>query len=417
MKVLVLGAGVIGICSAYFLAKQGHDVTVVDRQNGSSLETSYANAGQISYSYCSPWANPKAPMQAIKWILSKNSPFVINPNIEIDKIKFLFNILSNCSQKKYQINKDRMLRISSYSKICFKEIENDIDIEYEQRKKGFLQILRKEKQFLDAQKDAKMLNKFGINYKILNIKECIAVEPALENTKDKIFAGIRFEQDATGNCYKFSQELQKKCIALGVKFEFNINIKKLCKNNNKIEYVKTNKGDLNADNFIVSMGSYSKQILNYIGIKIPIYPIKGYSITVPIIKANKAPQSTIMDETYKVAITRLGNTIRAAGTAELNAYNLSLREKSRNIVRHCVKDLFPDAADMKEDNFWTGLRPSTPDGTPIIGKTPIKNLFINSGHGTLGWTMSAGSGKLITDIICKNKTDISLDGLDMYRYL
>ena len=296
------------------------------------------------------------------------------------------------------------------------EIERDTKIEYEQRKKGFLQILRTNKQVVDTQKDIAVLEQFGTSYKVLDVDGCLAVEPGLKHVKDKIAGGLQFEGDVTGNCFKFTNELQKKCLELGVNFEFNIIVESLLIDNRKICAVKTNKGDMAADSFVVAMGSYTAKLLQPVGIDIPVYPVKGYSITVPVLSDEDAPQSTVMDETHKVAITRLGNNVRAAGTAELTGYNLSLREKSRATVRHSVQSLFPYAADMSDDQFWTGLRPMTPDGTPVIGKTPISNLFLNTGHGTLGWTMSTGSGKLIADIVSGNKTEISLNGLEMSRY-
>ena len=416
MKVLILGGGVIGVTSAYFLAKQGHDVTVVERQESVALETSYANAGQVSYAYSSPWATPGIPLKAIKWLLSKHPPLVINPMMSTETLKFIYRMLKNCNHSSFNINKGRMLRISNYAKGCLSEIERDTKIEYEQRKKGFLQILRTNKQVVDTQKDIAVLEQFGTSYKVLDVDGCLAVEPGLKHVKHTIAGGLQFEGDVTGNCFKFTNELQKKCLELGVNFEFNIIVESLLIDNRKICAVKTNKGDMAADSFVVAMGSYTTKLLQPVGIDIPVYPVKGYSITVPVLSDEDAPQSTVMDETHKVAITRLGNNVRAAGTAELTGYNLSLREKSRATVRHSVQSLFPYATDMSDDQFWTGLRPMTPDGTPVIGKTPISNLFLNTGHGTLGWTMSTGSGKLIADIVSGNKTEISLDGLEMSRY-
>ena len=416
MKVIVLGGGVIGTTSAYFLAKQGHDVTVVERQSSVALETSHANAGQISYAYSSPWAAPGVPLRAVKWLLSKHSPLVINPNMSSETIKFAYRVLKNCNHKSYNTNKSRMLRISKYAKECLSEIERDTNIQYEQRKKGFLQILRTEKQVVDTEKDISVLEQFGTKYKVLDAEGCLKAEPGLKHVKEKISGGLQFEGDATGNCFKFTNELQKKCLELGVKFEFNVSVESLLVNNGKINAVLTDEGEMTADNFVVAMGSYSAQLLRPVGIDIPVYPVKGYSITIPVLSDEDAPQSTIMDETYKVAITRLGNNVRAAGTAELTGHDLSLRQKSRATVRHSVQSLFPYAADMSDDQFWTGLRPMTPDGTPVIGRTPISNLFLNTGHGTLGWTMSTGSGKLVADIVSGNETAIPLDGLEMSRY-
>ena len=417
MKILILGSGVIGTTSAYFLAKEGHEVTVVDRQNNVALETSHANAGQLSYAMSSPWAAPGIPIKALKWTFSKHPPLVINPYFDIKRIKFIYQMLKNCNHKSYMINKARMLRISNYSKECLNELESETNIDYEQRKKGLLQVLRTNKQITDTRKDIAVLDKFNVKYNALDIDGCIAIEPGLRHVKDKIAGGLYFDGDQTGNCLLFTNELQKKCIEIGVKFEFEVNIEKLNVKNKEISGIETDRGELTSDKYLVSLGSYSPQLLNPIGINIPVYPVKGYSVTLPVVNEEDAPQSTLLDETYKVAITRLGDKVRVAGTAQLTGHNLDLRQKSRNTIRHSFGDLFPQAADMNsDDEFWTGLRPMTPDGPPIIGKTPYSNLYLNTGHGTLGWTMSAGSGKLIADIVSDNEPKIELEGLGMNRY-
>ena len=419
MKVLILGSGIIGTTSAYYLAKQGHDVTVIDRQTNVALETSHANAGQLSYAFASPWAAPGVPIKAIKSIFSRDNkhPLVVNPRIEIEKIKFIYRMLKNCNSESYNINKNRMLRISNYSRECLLELEKDTGIEYEQRKKGLLQVLRSRKQIIEIKKDISILEQFNVKYSVLDVDGCISLEPGLRHVKDKIAGGLQFEDDATGNCFLFTNELKKKCIEMGVKFKFGINVEKLITNNGIISAIETDQGELTSDKYLLALGSYSTKLLAPIGIDIPVYPVKGYSVTLSIESEEDAPQSTLMDESYKVAITRLGDKIRVAGTAELTGHNLDLREKSRATIRHSFGSLFPQAANMEiDDNFWTGLRPMTPDGTPIIGKTPYSNLYLNTGHGTLGWTMSAGSGKLIADIVSEIEPNISLKGIEMSRY-
>ena len=417
MKVVVLGAGIIGTTSAYFLAKQGHEVTVIDRQDSVSMETSHANAGCLSYGFTSPWASPGLPSSVLKWVLTGRSPLIINPNMSVETIKFLYRMYKNCNSRSYEINKSRMLRVANYSQKALLEIETDFDLYYEQKKQGSLQLFWDSKEIEKAHKDIAILDKFNINSKLLSAEECVKIEPGLQYVKNKLAGGIQFMDDFTGNCYLFSTEVYKKCVEMGVNFEFNTEIKSLQISNDKIASVSTDSGEIKADCYSVSLGSYSTKILSKIGIEIPIYPVKGYSITLPVLSNEDAPQSTIMDEKNKIAITRLGDRIRVAGMAHLTDFDKNLRTKSLDSLMSGLDLLFPKSYESsKETNFWTGFRPSTPDGTPIIGPTPFNNLFLNTGHGTLGWTMSAGSGKLLANLVSGIDPEISTEGIDMSRY-
>ena len=417
MKVVVLGAGIIGTTSAYFLAKQGHEVTVIDRQDSVSMETSHANAGCLSYGFTSPWASPGLPFSVLKWVLTGRSPLIINPNMSVETIKFLYRMYKNCNSRSYEINKSRMLRVANYSQKALLEIEADFDLYYEQKKQGSLQLFWDSKEIEKTQKDIAILDKFNINSQLLSAEECVKIEPGLQYVKNKLAGGIQFMDDFTGNCYLFSTEVYKKCVEMGVNFEFNTEIKSLQISNDKIASVSTDSGEIKADCYSVSLGSYSTKILSKIGIEIPIYPVKGYSITLPVLSNEDAPQSTIMDEKNKIAITRLGDRIRVAGMAHLTDFDKNLRTKSLDSLMSGLDLLFPKSYESsKETNFWTGFRPSTPDGTPIIGPTPFNNLFLNTGHGTLGWTMSAGSGKLLANLVSGIDPEISTEGIDMSRY-
>ena len=417
MKVVVLGAGIIGTTSAYFLAKQGHEVTVIDRQDSVSMETSHANAGCLSYGFTSPWASPGLPFSVLKWVLTGRSPLIINPNMSVETIKFLYRMYKNCNSRSYEINKSRMLRVANYSQKALLEIETDFDFFYEQKKQGSLQLFWDSKEIDKTKKDIAILDKFNINSQLLSAEECVKIEPGLRYVKNKLAGGIQFMDDFTGNCYLFSTEVYKKCVEMGVNFEFNTEIKSLQISNEKIASVSTDSGEIKADCYSVSLGSYSTKILSKIGIEIPIYPVKGYSITLPVLSNEDAPQSTIMDEKNKIAITRLGDRIRVAGMAHLTDFDKNLRTKSLDSLMSGLDLLFPKSYESsKETNFWTGFRPSTPDGTPIIGPTPFNNLFLNTGHGTLGWTMSAGSGKLLANLVSGIDPEISTEGIDMSRY-
>jgi len=417
MHIAVLGSGIIGITTAYYLAKQGYQVTVIDRQASAGLETSFANAGQISPGYAAPWAAPGIPLKAIKWILGKHSPLVVNPKPEWDKLKFIMQMLTNCTADRYALNKGRMLRLAEYSRWSLKELSEETRIAFDANSQGTLQLFRTQQQLDAAQQDIALLERNNIPYELLDNDACVRVEPGLTAVQAKIKGGLRLTLDQTGDCYKFTQQLSETCKQMGVSFLFDTEVKSLQVKGDQIVSVSTSAGHFDADQYVMAMGSYSTDLLKQANIHIPVYPVKGYSLTLPVVNERAAPVSTIMDETYKVAITRLGNRIRVAGTAELNGFNLALSEGRRSTLKHVVSDLFPQGTDRNaEDQFWTGLRPMTPDGTPIVGHTPIKNLYLNTGHGTLGWTMSFGSARLLADIIANRKTDIEHADLSINRY-
>ncbi|MBY0574733.1 MAG: D-amino acid dehydrogenase, partial [Undibacterium sp.] len=293
---------------------------------------------------------------------------------------------------------------------------SDTGIRYDERTQGTLQLFRNQQQYDGAATDIEILQRYGVPYEVLSGEACLQVEPALAQVRQKFVGALRLPGDETGDCFKFTQNLAKLAEDMGVKFEYGVAIQNVLAEGDKVTGVQTSKGLYTADSFVLALGSYSSVMLRELGIKIPVYPIKGYSITVPITDAASAPESTVMDETYKVAITRLGDRIRVGGTAEITGYNLDLREARRKTLVHSVTDLFPNGGDVSKALFWTGLRPMTPDGTPIIGPTPYRNLFLNTGHGTLGWTMACGSGQFLADLMSNKKPAISTEGLYMDRY-
>lgn len=417
MHVLVMGAGIVGVSSAWYLAKAGHQVTVVDRQVDVALETSYGNAGQISPGYSSPWAAPGIPLKAIKWLMQDLAPFMINgKELDPNTFSWMAKMLRNCNQSSYQKNKARMLRLAEYSRDCFIDIRQELGVHYEDRAKGTLQLFRTEKQISDSQKDIQVLQDLGINHQVLDVDGCVQYEPALARVREKIVGGLRLPGDETGDCFKFTNLLADECRKLGVKFLMKTDILAINRNGARIDSITTSRGKLVADTYLCALGSYSTPMLAEVDIRIPVYPIKGYSLTIDILDPDCAPQSTIMDETYKVAVTRFDNRVRVGGTAEIASYNKNLQEKRRANVEFVVNDLFPGAGDTSTSEFWTGLRPMTPDGTPVLGETPISNLFLNTGHGTLGWTMSLGSAQYVADLISEKRPMIDSEGLSMARY-
>ncbi|WP_447412058.1 D-amino acid dehydrogenase [Acinetobacter baumannii] len=415
MRVIVLGSGVIGVASAYYLARQGAEITVLDRQSGPAEETSFGNAGQISPGYSTPWAAPGIPFKAVKWMFQHHAPLAINLDGSMWQLQWMAQMLKNCNPQSYAVNKERMMRVAEYSRDCLRELRKDTGIHYENRAKGTLQLFRKEAQMEAVQRDISVLEECGVSYELLNGNELGRVEPALANAQDKLVGGLHLPNDETGDCYLFTNALAQIAKELGVNFQFNQNVEKLIVEGDEIKGVQVNGKVLTADRYVLAFGSYSRDFLKPLDLQLPVYPVKGYSLTIPIVDPAFAPQSTVLDETYKIAITRFDQRIRVGGMAELSGFNLGLNEDRRATLQMVTQDLFP-GGDMEQASFWTGLRPMTPDSTPIIGATRFKNLFLNTGHGTLGWTMACGSGKLISDIVLNHKTDISTDGLSIQRY-
>jgi len=418
MKVLVLGAGVIGVTAAYYLNEAGHEVTVLDRQVGPAMETSFANAGEISPGYATPWAGPGVPLKAIKWLLMRHGPLVVRPRMEKAMWVWMLQMLRNCTSARYAVNKARMVPIAEYSRDCLRALREEIGIAYDERSRGTLQLFRTQSQVDGTGSDIEVLEQFGVPFELLDPAGCIAAEPALARVRDRIKGGLRLPGDETGDCKLFTERLAAVCRERGVTFRFGVETGKLFRNgaNDALQGVEVDGKRVTADAYVMALGSYSARWMRKRHVPIPVYPVKGYSLTFPVANADAAPVSTVMDESYKVAITRLGDRVRVGGTAEISGYDLTLHESRRATLEQSVRDMFPDAGDPAKASFWCGLRPMTPDGPPIIGPTRYKNLFVNTGHGTLGWTMACGSGKVLADIMSGRTPDIDVSQLGMERY-
>lgn len=416
MNIVVLGAGVVGITSAYYLARSGHSVTVVDRQPGPALETSFANAGEVSPGYSSPWAAPGVPAKAMKWLFMTHAPLVIRPMVDLATWRWMLAMLGNCTAARYKVNKGRMVRLAEYSRDRLDALRAETGIAYDERMQGTLQVFRTQKQLDGIAKDIEVLRADGVPFEVLDRAGCVAAEPGLAAAAGRLVGGLRLPGDETGDCFKFTNALADLCTGLGVTFRYGEDIRRLRMQGGRIAAVETATGEIAGDVFIAALGSYTPALLAPLGLKLPIYPVKGYSITLPIVEVARAPVSTVMDETYKVAITRLGDRIRVGGMAEIAGFNHDLPEARKRTLLHSVGDLFAGAGETSSASFWTGLRPMTPDGTPIIGPTRTPNLWINAGHGTLGWTMACGSGAVLADLVSGRRPDIEAADLALARY-
>ena len=416
MDIVVLGGGVVGVTSAWYLAKAGHKVTLLERRDGVALETSHANAGQISPGYASPWAAPGIPLKAAKWLLQKHAPFTVRPTSDPFQLRWMLKMFANCTPAAYAVNKGRMVRLAEYSRDCMKLLRDELALDYEGRQLGTLQLFRSQAQRDASQRDIEVLEEYGVPYQSLDADGCEEVEPALARVRGKIVGGLRLPGDETGDCFRFTQALADEARRLGVEFVFNCAIDEVELAQGRAVAVRAGEQRFKADAIVCALGSYGTGFLRPLGIELPVYPVKGYSLTLPMTDAAGAPRSTVLDETYKVAITRFDERIRVGGMAELSGFNLALNPRRHDTLAMVVRDLFPEGGDLEQAEFWTGLRPMTPDGTPLVGPSPIPGLWLNTGHGTLGWTMAAGSGRLLSDLISGSAPAISDEGLTLARY-
>ena len=416
MRVVVLGGGVIGMASAWYLREAGHEVVVLDRQPGPALETSYANAGEVSPGYSSPWAAPGLPIKALQWLFMHHRPLVIWPKPDPAMVAWGLRLLMNCTAARYELNKSRMVPIAEYSRDSLRELRDRLGLAYDQRAQGTLQLFRKQSQLDGTGRDIEVLKRYGVGWELLDRDGCIAVEPALARVREKFVGGLRLPGDETGDCFKFTNALAAVCHGQGVEFRWDTPIRAIETDGRRVTGIAAGDGRVTGDAYVVALGSHAPALLSPLAVRLPVYPVKGYSITVPITDPAGAPESTVMDETHKVAITRLGDRIRVGGTAELVGFDTTLRQGRRRTLEHVVGDLYPAGGDVARAEFWCGLRPMTPDGPPVIGPTAYPNLWLNTGHGTLGWTMACGSGRVLADLVAGATPAIDPAGLSLARY-
>ena len=416
MKVIVLGSGVIGTTSAWYLAQSGAEVTVLDRQDAPAMETSHANAGQVSPGYSTPWAAPGIPLKALKWLFQRHAPLAIRPDGTLEQLRWMAAMLGECRADRYAVNKARMMRLAEYSRDSLRALRDATGIRYEHRTQGTLQVFRTQAQLDAVGRDLEVLRACGVAHELLDPAGLVHAEPALARAEASLTGGLRLPLDETGDCALFTQQLAGLAQQAGVRFRFGTRVAGLLGAGSRIEGVRLDDGQvMRADRYVLAFGSYSRALLAPLGLDIPVYPVKGYSLTVPLSDASRAPVSTVLDETYKVALTRFDQRLRVGGMAELGGFDLRLDPRRRATLEMVTRSLFP-CGDLAQGSFWTGLRPMTPDGTPIVGGTRWSNLFLNTGHGTLGWTMACGSGRVVADLVLGRRPDIDASDLAVSRY-
>jgi D-amino-acid dehydrogenase len=414
MHIIILGAGITGVTAAYFLGRAGHSVEVIERQSAAALECSFANGGQLSYSHAEPWANPYVFSKLWQWLGKDDAPLVFRPSTDPHMIKWGLRFLWNCRQSATTQNSLTMLRLGMYSKECLNEIADETRIEFNHLKKGILHIYCKEAEFEHAQKQAQFQHEHGCEEHVLSWEDCLKMEPALKDTQKRIYGGIHAPMDESGDIHVFTQKLAAYCEEhFGAKFHYNMPVHKLLSERRRITGILTDSGPLKADAYVMSLGAYSAPLLRQVGISVPIYPMKGYSITWNA--TDDMPNVSLTDDARKIVYSRLGDKMRCAGTAEFARYNTDVNPKRIDPIRRGISALFP-SADLSQMTEWACLRPSTPDGPPIVGRTQMDNLFMHTGHGTLGWTQSAGTAKTLTDIVDGKTPFLNAQSLSIYRY-
>lgn len=416
MKVLIVGAGVIGVTSAWYLQRAGHDVTVIERQQGPALETSFANGGMVSWGYATPWAAPGVPLKALRWQFERDAPLVMHWRADPAQWRFMGAMLRNCAADRYAVNKARLLRLGRYSYTAIVELREALGLRYDEGTGGTLELFRDAAQLDGMERELELLAEAGIPARLLSTDECLEVEPGLARVRERLAGALSFPGDEIGDCRKFTESLAAHCAAAGVTFRYGVDVAGLRAAGTRVEVIETDQGTLNADAYVLAAGSYTPGLLAPLGIRLPVFPVKGYSLTAPIVEPDAAPVSTMIDEARKVAITRLGDRLRVAGIAELAGFDLSLSERRYGVIERVARDWFPDAADLSQAEYWCGLRPMTPDGPPVIGPTRYDNLYLNNGHGTLGWTLSCGSSRLLADLVSGREPEIDTEGLTLERY-
>jgi D-amino-acid dehydrogenase len=416
VKVIVLGAGVIGVSTAYFLARDGHQVTVIDRQPAAGLETSFANGGQVSASHAQPWSNPATLLKLASWLGRKDAPLYFRFSWDPAMWGFFLRFLSACRTGPSNANGLKALKLALYSRDTLAQLRTETGIQFDAVDRGILHVYRTNRDLDRAAAVADRFRALGLATETLNREASIAMEPALGSTQENLAGAIYSPGDLSGDAHAFTQALAGLAADAGVEFRMDTKILRLAQMGGRITGVLTQYSMVTADAYVCALGSYSEPLLAGIGIRLPIYPTKGYSVTVPVTASNRAPHISITDDDAKIVVSRLGDKLRIAGTAEFTGFNTLINAPRARAVLDAGLRLFPGAMDAEGAEFWAGLRPLTPDGIPVIGGTKLSNLYLNTGHGTQGWTMGPGSGKALAEMISGNSPAVDLSPYDAERF-
>lgn len=421
MHIIVLGAGIVGVTTAYFLHEKGYTVTVIDRQPLVAAETSVGNAGHVCPSYATPWAGPGMQGKSLKWVLQSwfgmESALRFTPRLDTHQWRWLRQFLSQCNAERYVVNKARMGRLARYSHTHMKAIRDRLSIDYEQTTGGNMQLFRTQQGLDHAGLSTSIMAEAGVAFQLLDAAGCVAFDPALAAAQDQLAGGLLLPQDETGNCPLFARALAQWLEGQGVCFRMSTTVQAIETAGGAVAGIRTDAGMLQADAYVVACAAASVPLVKPLGLDLPVYPVKGYAITVPVSDAAAAPRSGVMDEYYKVAITRMGGFIRAAGTAEIGSWNTGVSPRDCATAVKSLQTLYPKGGDMAQVTHWAGLRPMTPDGAPLIGATRYANLYLNCGHGSNGWTTACGTSRLIADRIAGVATEIESDDFSPQRVI
>lgn len=422
MNVVILGAGLLGVTSAYFLRQQGHDVTVIDRQATPAAETSFANGGQISVSHAEPWANPSAPLKVLKWLGREDAPLLFRLRADLRQWGWGLRFLRECTPARTRHNIEQIVRLGTYSRETLQALRRERGLEYDQRTQGILHFYTSQQEFDAAEAPAAQMRALGCDRRVISADEAVQIEPALRHMRPQLAGATYTAEDESGDANRFARELVERCIADGVQFRMSHTVTALREVGGAIDHVEATDSEgrfqrFRADAYVLAMGSLSPLLAQPLGINLPIYPAKGYSVTMPVKDEAMAHQVSLTDDEYKLVFSRLGNRLRIAGTAELNGYDRDLNRVRCEAIVQRVEQLFPGAGDTEQAQFWTGLRPATPSNVPIIGRSKLPNLYLNTGHGTLGWTHACGSGKSIARIVSglAPEVDFAFTGVEPAR--